>query len=428
MSVFYDLIFAVLSVIYLPVYLFRRKFHRGFKERLGILPARMYLDRPVWIHAVSVGEVMAIRGLLEALRARCPGKKFVISTVTPAGNKVARTIVKGSDFVLYLPLDFGFIVRKVIDKINPCLFILAETEIWPNLISCLHKKGIPVVVVNARISDRSFKGYRAIGFFVKPILRKISLFCTQTRRDAERLARLGADGDAIRFAGNLKFDIRAGAQKPALEIKEKLGLKAQDRLLVAGSTHPGEEPIILGAYKELLPEFKDLRLLIAPRHTQRSSEIAGLIRRSGFEPVMVSVLDKDHSVPAGAVFVLDTVGQLLAFYSGADIVFVGGSLIKKGGHNILEPAFLAKPVLFGPQMFNFRDIAELFLENQASVMVRDQDALVKEVRDLLANPARAQGLGRKARDLVLQNQGVTERHLEYIFKYCRYLEDGNKKD
>ncbi|HTY45900.1 MAG TPA: 3-deoxy-D-manno-octulosonic acid transferase [Patescibacteria group bacterium] len=414
MSIFYDLIFLIVALAYLPAYLCRRKFHGGFKERLGIFPRMPPLQRPIWIHAVSVGEVMAVRGLLEKLKASYPQKRFVISTVTPTGNKVARSLAKSADVVTYLPLDFSFIVRRVIRKIDPCLFIIAETEIWPNLIRHLRAQGIPIVSVNTRISDRSFRGYRRARWFLKPVLAKINLFCVQTDRDAERLMQLGVGKDAIRLGGNMKFDMTFQAAKTEGQVRAELGLAEGEKLLVAGSTHPGEEAVILEIYKKLLSDFASLRLLIAPRHPERSVEVSGLIRRSGFQPLRISQLGQGPAAGGRQVFLLDTVGQLLLFYAAADIVFVAGSLVKKGGHNILEPASLAKPVLFGPFMSNFRDVADLFLEHHAAVMARNGHELEQHIRALLTDPSAARALGLEARNLILKNQGATARHLEHI--------------
>ncbi|MCX5703052.1 MAG: 3-deoxy-D-manno-octulosonic acid transferase, partial [Candidatus Omnitrophica bacterium] len=352
MFIIYDFIFLVFTLIYLPIYLLRKKFHPGFLTRLGILPGNLSLDRPIWIHAVSVGEAMAIKGLLEGLR-KVSNKNFVISTVTNTGNKIAQGLAGGGDFVTYLPLDFSFIVRSVINRINPSVFVIAETEIWPNLISYLSRKKIPVITVNGRISDASFKGYLSIKFLLKPILEKVTLFCVQSERDAQRLSCLGVSQDKIRITGNMKFDIKGHKIEGLADYRLKLKLGPQDKLLVAGSTHPGEEELILEAYKDLCRDFGDLKLVIAPRHPQRCKEVAKIVSRAGFRSVFISSLPAQcPSCMTSPVFLLDTVGQLVSFYALADIVFVGGSLVKKGGHNILEPASCAKPILFGPYMFN----------------------------------------------------------------------------
>ena len=419
MFIVYDLIFLIFTIFYLPVYLLRRKFHRGFSSRLGFLPKNLSLNKPIWVHAVSVGEAMAVRRLIEELRNNYPGKKFVISTVTPTGNKIAKSIAKPGDFVTYLPLDFSFIVKSVINRINPAVFIIAETEIWPNLISYLYKKNIPVITVNGRISDASSRGYLSIKLFIKPILNRIAFFCMQTERDAERLSRLGVQNSKIKVTGNMKFDTAgyAGKAESSYDYRQKLCLCAPDKLLVAGSTHPGEEEMILGAYKSLKKEFPDLKLLIAPRHPERSKEIMQIVSKFGLPSVFVSGLPSECSTClANSVFILDSVGELASFYAISDIVFMGGSLVKKGGHNILEPAALLKPVIFGPYMFNFQDIAELFLSKKAAIIIRGPEELEKNIADLLENSALAKDLAERAKALIAQNQGATKRNSECITK------------
>jgi 3-deoxy-D-manno-octulosonic-acid transferase len=425
MFIVYDLIFLIIGIFYLPKYLFRRKFHRGFLPRLGILPKGLRLNNPIWIHAVSVGEVMAIRGLLKELRIIYPQKRFVVSTVTATGNKIACGMAEETDFITYLPLDLGFIIRRVIDKVNPSLFIIAETEIWPNLISYLYKKDIPVIIVNGRISDASFRGYRCIKLLLKPILNKINLFCLQTAGDAQRLLDLGVTPHKIQVTGNMKFDVKdyTDFKKDSTDYKSKLGLGPKEKLFVAASTHPGEEEIILGVYKELFREFPDLKLLIAPRHPERSKEVGRLIENNGLGEISISKLgaQTNNRTEKTPVFLLDTIGQLLNYYAVADIVFVGGSLARTGGHNILEPAALGKPVIFGPYMHNFRDIADLFLKNKAAILIRNPEELKAKVRYLLNNPSALNTFAQNAKAVIIENQGATRRNLEYITanKLCR---------
>ncbi|MBM3246669.1 MAG: 3-deoxy-D-manno-octulosonic acid transferase [Candidatus Omnitrophica bacterium] len=426
MFILYDLVFLIVAIVHLPVYLLRGKFHKGFLLRLGILPRDLKLAGPIWIHAVSLGEALMMRNLVAELRKGYPQKKFVLSTVTATGNKIANSIAQEGDLVTYLPLDFSFIVRAVINKIKPSLFIIAETEIWPNLISCLRRKNIPIAVVNGRISDNSFKGYCLIKFILSPILNKVSLFCAQTQRDAQRLVLLGVSSDKIKITGNMKFDCqgRADNVNNTLELKQKLGLGSQEKLLVAASTHPGEEKIVLNIYQGLIRDFPGLRLLIAPRHPERTRKIEEIVNKFGFQAQRlsqlsgepVSQLSRHTGTPAHrhTVFILDTIGQLIDYYALADIVFVGGSLVKKGGHNILEPAALGKPVLFGPQMSNFRDIAEMFLKNQAGILARNTQELKSKIRELLDNPGFAAQFSQRAQALILDNQGATQRNLELI--------------
>ncbi|MFA5276530.1 MAG: 3-deoxy-D-manno-octulosonic acid transferase [Candidatus Omnitrophota bacterium] len=416
MFIIYDLIAFIFTLIYLPVYLFKGKFHRGFLRRLGFIPKALAFDRPIWIHAVSVGEIMAMRELIKELRVSYPLKKLVISTVTPTGNKVANSLAKEGDFVTYLPLDFSCIVRRVIKRIKPSIFIIAETEIWPNLITALNKSGVSIAILNSRISDASFKGYSAIKYLLKPILNKVNIFCSQSESDGLKLKALGAKPGSIIVTGNMKFD-----QVPSRSVnpefyKKRMGLKEGERLIIAGSTHRGEEEILLNIYQSLLKDFPYLRFFLAPRHPERASEVEGLVKNFGFEPLRVSLLSVKAPLEK-EVFILDTIGELASFYSAADIVFIGGSLVKKGGQNILEPASAGKPVVFGPYMSNFKDIVQIFLRGNAALQVFNQDGLVKAISGLLNNNTQVEGLVNNAREIILRNQGATKRNISLIRKF-----------
>jgi len=419
MFIIYDLVFLIFALIYLPIYLFKGKFHRGFFRRLGFLPVGLNLDRPIWIHAVSVGEAVSVKGLVSELRKAYPHKRLVISTVTATGNKIARGLIADGDLLTYLPLDFSFIVRKVIKKINPSLFIIAETEIWPNLITCLHKQKVPIVTVNGRISDSSYSGYRVIRFLIRPILKKVNKFCVQSDTDYLRLNNLGVAKENIQVTGNVKFDISlnldCGLGPRVLALRQKLWLSSDDKLWVCGSTHPGEEEIIIKAYKKLLLGFPKLKLLLAPRHPERSKDIGKLISDNCFMPVFISNISSTCPTCMNSpVFILDVMGELFDYYSAADIVFVGGSLVKTGGHNILEPASQKKPVFFGPYMFNFRDISRQFLENKAGIMVQNADELVVKIKEILSSNLLSQQLVERAYDLIVNNRGATKRNIEVI--------------
>ena len=428
MFILYDIIFILVFLFwYLPGYIVKGKLHSGFLMRLGIFPRQIRRGfsgrQTIWLHAVSVGEVLASRELLEGLRKEYPQSQIVISTVTSTGNAVARKIAAPQDIVIYLPLDISFIAAAAVRRINPFLVIIAETEFWPNLIGVLHRRKVPIITVNARISDGSFRGYRLIRFLIRPVLNKISLFCLQSEADARRLSVLGASPEKLKVTGNMKFD---NADYPALrdpatrdaEYRKRLGLGEKERLLTAGSTHPGEEEIILKVYKKLLNDFLGLKLLIAPRHPERSKEIGRLALNYGFDPIVISKLQPSAiDYRLSTVFILDTIGQLTSFYAVSNIVFVGKSLVNKGGQNILEPAFFAKPILFGPHMFNFREITALFMANQAAVMVKDEEELSRKISFFLANPDEAKRLGRAGKELLSRNQGATQRNLEFIRNY-----------
>jgi 3-deoxy-D-manno-octulosonic-acid transferase len=381
MTIFYDLIFLIFALVTLPVYLFKGKFHRGFLARLGFMPQKSVPDRPIWIHAVSVGEAMSMRGLIEGLRSIYP-----------------------------------LILRRVIKKINPCFFIIAETEIWPNLIAALYKQNVPIAILNARISDRSFRGYSAIKYLLKPILNKVNIFCAQSEKDSLKLNALGVNSENIKVTGNMKFDQIPQRAFSTATLKERIGLGKEERLFLAGSTHPGEEEILLSAYRGLLGKIPGLRLLLAPRHPERADELESLVKNLGFKPQRISSLNSEAPLRQ-AVFILDTVGELVSFYALADIVFVGGSLVRKGGHNILEPSSVGKPVIFGPYMFNFRDIAQEFLDNHAALQVNNQEDLSEGISDLLNNGLKAGQLVKNAGEVIRNNQGATKRNISLIAKF-----------
>jgi 3-deoxy-D-manno-octulosonic-acid transferase len=299
--------------------------------------------------------------------------------------------------------------------------ILAETELWPNLITHLFRQGIPVVVVNARISDRSLRGYSCVRFLAKDILNKVHTFAVQTERDAVRLAGLGVGRHKLQLSGNIKFDIESipHVLEAAQTLREHAG--GTGIVWVAASTHPGEDEIIVRVYRKLRADFPGVRLLIAPRHPRRSEQIAAIAKSSGFPSLFISQLDRlpqtRHLQP---IFILDTIGQLVPFYTIADIVFVGGSLVKKGGHNILEAAAMGKPVFFGPHMFNFRDIADLFLQHQAAVMVANERELEDKIRYLLGHATQIQAMTEKAKALIESNRGATARTVQLIQDICAH--------
>ncbi len=399
-------------LFYLPFAFLRGKLHRGIFVRLGFLPSGARFNRPIWLHAVSVGEILAARPLLEELRKRYPEKQIVISTVTTTGNELARGIAARGDYVFYLPFDLSFIVKKFITLIKPVLFLSVETEIWPNLISYLYQNKVVVAIVNARISPGSYRGYRCVYYLIRGILRKISLFCVQTESDAERFVRLGAPREKIKVTGNMKFDIQP--RQTDLRLSD-LGLNENDKLIVAGSTHSGEEEIILRVFRSLRKVMPLVKLLIAPRHPERAKEVERLALEKGLKPCFISRLGTDATASAGAeVFILDTIGQLACLYSLATVVFVGGSLVKKGGHNIIEPAQFAKPIIIGPHTYNFRQITEYFFRQEAVAVVKNEEELEESLRILLENDARRKSLSRNAYEIISLHRGAAEKNAELL--------------
>ncbi|MCQ9208522.1 MAG: 3-deoxy-D-manno-octulosonic acid transferase [Omnitrophica bacterium] len=379
--------------------------------RLGIFPesaiAKIKGKKVIWLHAVSVGEAQAVSTLVDQLKASYPNFRLVISTVTKTGNKIARKLARAEDLIIYSPLDIGFIVRAVVRLINPQALIVAETEIWPNLVAGLAKRKIPVILVNGRLSQGSFKGYKIIRCFLKGVLQRFSLFCMQTKEDAQKIIYLGADEDKVKVTGNMKFDVQLSALSYQPSV---LGLNKEERLFIAGSTHRPEERIILEVYKQLIKNYPDLRLLIAPRHIERTQEIEKLVVKFGFKPQRVSKIGETTN----SVLILDTIGQLKSLYAAADIVFIGGSLVRHGGQNPIEPAIFCKPILFGPYMFNFSDVAGVFLKRKAAIMVRDAQELENVSMKLLREPLLSERIGARTREVIQENRGATLRNMELI--------------
>ncbi len=418
MTIIYDIVFILFSIIYLPYLVITGRYHKDIWQRFGVYPKRL-LDgieqkKVIWLHAVSVGEVMAARVLCNDLLKRYPKKTLVISTITKTGNTIANKLFKNEATIIYLPVDISCVVNRVLERIAPELFIMVETELWPNLITALHKKSIPIVLVNGRISPKSYDRYKKVHFIIKGILNKISLFCMQNKTYAKRIEDIGAKEKQVKITGNMKFD--AAEYNTALDtetIRRDLGLK-DELLLIAGSTHRGEEETVLKVYKRLLEDYPDLRLLIAPRHIERTKEIERLIYKFGFKPIPTSKIALQGVDEKPPVLLLDTMGLLGQLFSIATVVFMGGSLVPKGGQNILEPAVFSRPILFGPHTFNFKDIVETFLEGDAALMVKDVDGLFETLKVLLKDAKMREDLGARAESLVKENRGASRRNMDEI--------------
>jgi 3-deoxy-D-manno-octulosonic-acid transferase len=391
----------------LPWYALKfRKYFPTLKDRLGFIKVPT-LRRSVWVHAVSVGEVKSVRKLVEKLRSAHPDQPVVLSTITPAGQELASSTSGLADHVFYFPLDLPGSIRRTLDRINPELVLIAETEIWPNFLRECRKRNIRVVMVNGRISDRSFPRYRVVRRWLKRVLDDFTLLGMQTEIDRERIESIGADGRKVTVFGNLKYDALDVQQTLAPELSNLL--EQLPKLWIAASTMPGEEEQILDAYSTVRAKHPDLTLLIAPRHPDRFAEVERIIGSRGFRCARRSRLERGADV-----LILDSVGELASTFRHATVVFVGGSLVPRGGHNILEPAAFANPIVFGPHMENFREIRDIFLEAQAALEVHSAAELAAAVDRLLSDPQSASELGARARLVVDQNRGATERVLAYL--------------
>lgn len=421
MTVIYDLIFLIFGVLYFPYLIIKRKWHSGFKMRFGFLPKELKLalaQKPhIWIHAVSVGEVMAVMGLVRKIKETVPHVGIVLSTVTPTGHALARAQMDADDIVIYAPLDFSMVVRCFIHEIRPVLYILAETEIWPNMFSALAKRGVPIVQVNGRLSDKGFKRYYSVRFFLRSVLSCVRIFCMQSTLDRERMLSLGVPEENVFAVGNMKLDQTESPERFGLEDIFK-GWK--DPVWVAGSTHPGEEDIIIKVFKTLHISFPDLRLVLAPRHIERAGIVASLLRQHGLGFQRLSKLLEGEALQKNIV-VVDTIGHLKYLYSIASLVFIGKSLCAHGGQNMIEPAVLGKPVVVGPNIENFKGIMEILLQAKAILQVKTKTELRNTVDKLLRDPAFARKIGQSAKDAIQMHQGATERTLEKLSSLLKTL-------
>ncbi len=398
----------------LPYWLFQMarhgKYRKGLAERLGRVPARLEMpgrEEPViWVHAVSVGEVLAVAGLVEELRRRFPRDRIFISTTTDTGQALARQRF-GEANVFYFPMDFAFAIRAYLRALRPRLVVIAETEFWPNFMRLAHASGARIAVVNARISDRSWPGYRRFRGWLRRVLANVDLFAAQTPEDAERLQDIGASPERVRVSGNLKFDIPVPAPPAIVEsLRKSIAASADGPVLVCGSTVDGEEPLLLKAFENLLSQHPRAVMILAPRRPERFAAVAALLEQMSIRFCRRSEWKGDRLT--GGVLLLDTIGELAALYAVADVAFVGGSLAPHGGHNIIEPAQHGVAIVVGNHTENFRDIVNLF-QSRDGVRIVGPAELPLVLLELLANDAERIAMGRRAAETMRSQSGATER-------------------
>ncbi len=401
----------------------KKRLQRGFKPRFGFLDSKLReLPQPViWVHAVSLGEALAAIPLLRGLKHLWPQGTLVVSTVTETGKEVVFGQLAGIALHCYAPLDFPWAVKKYLDRLNPFLFILMESELWPNLLRGLHLRQVPTCLVNGRISSKSFSRYRLVRGFMRQVLGYLDLALVQSELDEQRMVALGAKPEHVQVTGNMKFDQMPGqaGEDSAVPIsRQDLGLQSDEILWVAGSTHEREELEILEAYREVARAYPQLVLLMAPRHIERMVQVEEVIR--GLDLVclrrsLLSVQTMSTPSPHGTrVIILDTRGELARIYGLGVAGFVGGTLVPVGGHNLLEPAQWGRPVLFGPYTDHCRDMAQLLINQGGGVQVQNRQGLVEEMQGLLANPDRAAEIGRRASAAVQKRRGVVPVNLQKI--------------
>lgn len=425
MFLFYNILLLFFSLIFSPLLLVKlltdKRYRTGLSERLGMIPPSLIEPfkgkSPIWFHAASVGEVNASVRLIEGIRERWPDKKLLVSVFTPTGKETAivKLLARGkgqgvrgiADEVIFLPLDFPFIAGRVLKKINPSMLVLMETELWPNLIKSAGDMHIPVAVVNGRISDRSYGKYWFISPLLKRVFDNIKAFLMQSDGDAERIVTLGAEPSKVSVTGNIKFDIAVS------DVNIPFMDNWEGPIFIAGSTHKGEDGPVIDIYKELRDKHPGLKLILAPRHLERVREVEGILAEKGLQYVKRSQVKE---MIGGPLLLLDTLGELVSFYRYGNIVFMGGSIMPVGGHNLLEPAFYGRPVIFGPHTENFRDGARILTESGGGVEVRDAGELMRWTDKLLSNKELCDSMGDRAREAVLKNRGATGMTLEALEK------------
>ena len=416
---FYSLALGAAMLLSLPYWLYQvlrhGKYKAGFLERMGRVPARLTVNhsaaKVIWIHAVSVGEVLAVSGLVQQLKRALPDSRVFVSTTTDTGQKLACQRF-GEENVFYFPMDFAFAIRPYLQRLRPELVILAETEFWPNLLRLSHSNGALVAVVNARISNRSWPNYLRFRWALKNILKNVDLFLPQTEEDASRLQSIGADASRVQVAGNLKFDVSLPAPPPIVDsLRKHLSTNGAGPVLVCGSTVEGEETLLFKAFENLRVQHPQAVMILAPRHPERFAAVAALLASLQIPHYRRSTWAGERL--NGGVLLLDTIGELSSLYGLADLAFVGGSLVPRGGHNIIEPAQHGVAIVVGNHMENFRDMLALFQSHDA-VRVVGVAELPLVLMDLLANDSERKGLGRRAQETLRSQMGATARTLHAL--------------
>lgn len=410
----YTSIYILALIFLLPFEYLKRPANirkRWLRERTGFFDIPVNNKKPsIWIHAVSVGEVISSVAFIKQIKESYPEIQIIVSTVTDTGQKVAKERISDIARIIYMPFDTPIFIKKALDYLNPSLMIIMETELWPNIIKECKRRNIPVMLINGRISEKSYKGYKRLGFFMKDIIRDIDNFCMQNELYSERIRNLGASAEKIKVTGNFKFDT-----KPPSKIPEWTNL-LNGRVIVAGSTHNPEEDIIIDSYIRLTKDFPELILILAPRHPERFKTVEDLLKKKGLQYIKRSDLRSNSpNIIGPIVVILDVIGELASVYGACDIAIIGGSFIKHGGQNPLEPAYWSKAIVCGQSMENFPFIEE-FYEKKAAIKT-DKINLYNTLYELLQSPKRLFYMGREAKKLYEKNSGAIDRALDEVRKY-----------
>lgn len=416
----YNLFLISLAVILSPLvavaFAVQPKLRAGFFKKMGFYPENDWVKgRSIWIHAVSVGEINAVEGLVKRIKTEFSAYPIVVTTVTRTGQEVARKKLGGiADVISYFPYDFSFAAKAAIKAFNPALVIIAETEIWPRFVYEVNRKNIPLMLVNGRISPNSFKGYRKARMFFRNVLDKFSLILMQTESDAERIAKIGAPKSIVQVMGNLKFDISTKLDSVAVEsLKESLKV-GNNKVLIAGSTHSGEDEIVLEVFGKLKTDFPTLKLLLAPRHPERNEAVLRLIKASGFSNARKS---EGGCFDSSDIILLDIMGELGKLYAISHLTFIGGGFSGTGGHNPLEPAIYGVPVVSGATVFNFKDIYKFMTASGAAKIVNNADELYAQLKEYLINDDKYKMASEACLEIFTKNCGATDYAIQRIKEY-----------
>ena len=414
----YNTLLITISPVVVCILIAKRRCRRGFLQRMGWQSHASddgHDPRPlIWIHAVSLGEVVAVSPLVQALHRHHPGYRYVVTTVTETGREAVEQRLGGVAEHRYAPLDFPWAVSGMVDRLRPVLYLFVETELWPNLLWQLRDRGVPSVLVNGRLSSRSFRRQDLPGLrsFYRSMLRALSLCLMQSARDGERIVALGAEPSGVHITGNIKFDQPLPAQSPDAAFRKSLSVGEHEHLLLAGSTHSVEEEQLVAAYHRLSRTHPSLVLMLVPRHIERVDRVEAMVREAG-----LACHRRSRSTEIGhgpRVIILDTRGELARAYHEATVAFVGGTLAPVGGHNLLEPAVWGKPVLFGPYTDHCAETATWLLEAGGGFQVQGPEDIVRYVDEWLVHQGRRESVGRAARQVVMDNQGALQRSLHFI--------------
>jgi 3-deoxy-D-manno-octulosonic-acid transferase len=428
MYILYNITLFAAAIIILPYFLlkiiFAGKYRQSFVQKLGGRQTKILAhlkDGPrVWIHAVSVGEVTAAAPIVASLKKKRPEIEIIFSTSTETGQEMARKFIKGAAAFIYFPLDIPYIVRKMINLVKPDVFVLVETELWPNFLQVCKMRHIKVLMVNGRISPRSYNKYRLTRLFWKRILYNVNAAGMIAGIDAVRLQNIGMDSTKINVLGNAKYDALAALASPALreEIARRFNARQNEKFFVAGSTHEGEEKIIIHVYQELLKHDPKFKLIMVPRHIERTNDVLGLLRQANIDDVVtLSDINNGRKRKDERVIVVDVIGELFKVYSLASVVYCGGSLVPRGGQNILEAAAWGKVIFYGPSMEDFSAEKALMEEAGCGVTIKNAEELLHGIIQTLENPAEMKRRGERGKAVVLSNIGAAARYADLISKH-----------